>query len=455
MRSFKILLFIGCISLFFPTAFLEAQLNQEALAKKALKTYESISKKRPNNKLAFLIMEAKTGRVLYEKNGYQKRYPASMTKMITLYLVFEKLKKKLLKFTDSLFVSKNAASKLPSKIDLKVGERISLKEAVMATITKSANDAATVLGETIGKTEQKFAILMTQKAKQLGMKKSQFRNASGWHDPGQYSSAYDMALLGRALLRDFPEYYPLFNTQSFSYKGRTYPNQNKLLGKIEGYDGVKTGFTGAAGFNLTASAKRGNARIIVVVMGARTSKERNDKVAFLIEKGFEILGNTLPASKEDKKEIIEVIELAQRNKKELSSDFDSLLTKLEKDFQTSATKNIPKKKVSSIIRDIPFKQSKELPPPPQNFPALANPKVPNWSVQVGTFASFQTAKKEAERLFKIYPNLLKKNLLKISLLTQKGLFPIRFTNLQKSQAELICNQLHQNKTPCIIISPRA
>ncbi len=432
--------------------------NQEALAKKAMKIYNKWAETKPNDKMIAIVIDADTGKVLYEEKGYMTHYPASLAKMMTLYLVFEQLKQGKMKLTDKLRVSKNAANKKPALINLVAGETISVQDAIKGSIIKSANDAATVLGEAIGKTEQKFAALMTEKARKLGMKKTIFQNASGWHDPKQISSPYDMALLGRALMRDFPQFYKFFSIKSFTYKGLSHPNKNRTcLNKIKGCDGIKTGFfTDPVGSNITASVKRGNKRIIAVVLGGRTYKYRNQKVEELIEKGFALLEKSKSFVKEKSKEVsTEVIELAHKGKKELSSDFDILLRKLEKDFQTSNHKNSSKKKLSSTPKNIPFKQSKDLPPPPsQDFPTLADARAPRWSIQVGTFTSLQMAQKEAERLFKTYPNLFKRDFLKIAQAQQKKIFPIRFTNLQKPQAELICKQLQQNKNPCIVISPR-
>lgn len=302
---------------------------------------QAISPKDPY-KIKALVMDAKTGRVIYEEKGFSPHHPASMAKMMTLYLTFKQLEDGKVKLTDRFYVSQNAQSKKPTKINLIKGEFISVKNAITAAIVKSANDASAVLAEGIAKTEKKFAALMTQEAKKLGMKNTTFQNATGWHDPKQISTPYDMALLARALLRDFPQYYKLFSTMNFNYKGTSYINHNKsCLDKIKGCDGIKTGFfTEPIGANVAASAKRGDKRLIAVVMGGRNGKERFNKLAVVMEKGFKALEN--PIKKDLYKE--KSIKLVQENKKGSSSDFDILLAKLEKEISTNnAIENASKK----------------------------------------------------------------------------------------------------------------
>ena len=237
-----------------------------------------------NPKYAGFVMDAKTGKVLYESSADEKRYPASLTKMMTLYLTFDALSSGRIAKNTSIPVSAHAASEPPSKLGLKPGQTITVDQAIKALVTKSANDAATALGEFLGGSEANFAKLMTAKARQLGMKSTVFRNAHGLPDPRQYTTARDMARLGVALREHHGRYYDYFSTRSFTYKGRRYGNHNRLLGRVEGVDGIKTGYIRASGFNLVTSVKTGGRSIVAVVMGGRTGRSRDEHMAELISR---------------------------------------------------------------------------------------------------------------------------------------------------------------------------
>ncbi|MCQ0988640.1 D-alanyl-D-alanine carboxypeptidase family protein [Jiella marina] len=232
---------------------------------------------------SILVMDYQSGRILRQEAPDGLRYPASLTKMMTLYLVFEAVDAGKLSLDDRLRVSEYASSKPPVKIGLKPGETIAVRDAAQAIAIKSANDVAAVIAENLAGSEPAFAAVMTAKAKSLGMRNTRFVNASGLPDPRQISTARDMAILGRSLLSRFPEYAPLFRSTEFNYNGRTYHATNKLLGKVRGVDGLKTGYIRDAGFHLVATATRNGRRLIVVVMGGRTGRERNAEVTALIE----------------------------------------------------------------------------------------------------------------------------------------------------------------------------
>ena len=237
-------------------------------------------------KYASFVIDADTGEVLQGTNEDTRNYPASLTKMMTLYLIFERLKDKRWTLNTSLKVSRRAAAQPASKLGLVPGSTISVKNAILALAVKSANDVATTVAENISGKERSFALKMTAKARSLGMKKTTFRNASGLPHRGQLSTARDMSILARALLRDFPQYYHYFATKSFRWKGRNYKTHNKLLKNYPGSDGFKTGYIRAAGYNLVSSATRDGRRIIGVVFGGRSSKHRNALMATLLDKGF-------------------------------------------------------------------------------------------------------------------------------------------------------------------------
>lgn len=236
-----------------------------------------------------IIIDAETGDVLSSSNADSLRYPASLTKLMTLYITFNALDKGLIKFEDKLPVSRNAANRSPSKLGLKKGETITVRDAVLALIVKSANDCATVLAEGLGYSEENFAKTMTEVAQELGMKNTTFKNASGLPNRAQKTTARDMALLGAAMYHHFPEYYKLFATKKFTYNGRTYYTHNHLLKSFEGADGMKTGFTNAAGYNIVTSAERNGHRVIAVTMGHNTIRQRDTKVASLMKKGLQKL----------------------------------------------------------------------------------------------------------------------------------------------------------------------
>lgn len=247
-------------------------------------------------KKASIAICAETGAVYHTHQADVKTYPASLTKMMTLYLAFKALREGKATLKTRFKVSAHAARQSPTKLGLKKGTTISMKDAILALITKSANDAAVVLAEGLGKsTEAHFAKLMTAQARKLGMKHTVFKNASGLPNKHQVTTARDMATLSRALYAHFPKEFKYFGTKKFSYKGKVYNNHNKLLASVKGVDGIKTGFINASGFNLAASMVRNNKRIIAVVMGGATAKARDKKMTKLLETTFSrIKGTTSP-----------------------------------------------------------------------------------------------------------------------------------------------------------------
>jgi D-alanyl-D-alanine carboxypeptidase len=247
---------------------------------------------------AALVMDARTGEVLHARNADTRLHPASLTKMMTLYIAFEAIKRGEITLDTDIRVSRNAAAEPPSKLGLKEGQRIKLRYCIRAAAVKSANDCATAIGEAIEGSEAKFARRMNRTAKALGMTRTTFKNANGLTENGHLSTARDMTLLGRHLLFDYPEYYNLFSRRSTDAGLREVSNTNRrLLDAYKGADGIKTGYTRAAGFNLVASAERGNERVIATVFGGRSSASRNAKVAELLDLGFRRSPSTAPVRK--------------------------------------------------------------------------------------------------------------------------------------------------------------
>jgi D-alanyl-D-alanine carboxypeptidase len=234
------------------------------------------------SKYAGIVMDAKTGKVLYSHKANDIRYPASLTKMMTLYLMFEALEQGKITKKTRIRMSKYAASKPPSKLGIKPGRTLSAEQAIYALVTKSANDVATAVAEHLGDSERNFANRMTNRAKQLGMRRTKFRNASGLTAKGQVTTAKDMALLGIALREHYPKYYRYFSTRSFKYGKRKYGNHNRLLGRVKGVDGIKTGYTNLSGFNLVSSVQLNKRSIVAVVLGGKSGKSRNAQMQKLI-----------------------------------------------------------------------------------------------------------------------------------------------------------------------------
>jgi D-alanyl-D-alanine carboxypeptidase len=229
-----------------------------------------------------IVVDAKSGKVLYSSNPDAKRYPASLTKMMTLYLLFEAIENGKTSLSAKITMSATGASQAPSKLGLKAGQTISVRDAILAIVTKSANDVAVAIAEHVGGTEKNFAARMTQRAHDLGMSRTTFRNANGLPNPGQITTARDMATLGRALREHYPQYYSYFSTPSFVWHGRRISNHNRLLGRVAGVNGIKTGYTRASGYNLVTSVDRNNRMIVAVVLGGSSGNARDRRMAGLI-----------------------------------------------------------------------------------------------------------------------------------------------------------------------------
>jgi len=247
-----------------------------------------VAQSQENLRYAAIVMDATSGEVLFSRFADERRYPASITKVMTLYLTFEALAEGRAKLDDVIVVSPKAAAQAPSKLGLQAGQTITLDDAMRATVIRSCNDMAMALAEHIGGSEARFGEMMTAKARQLGMSRSRFYNPNGLPDPRQVTTARDLAILSRAVMRDYPQYYKYFGLHDWSYEGRQFRNTNGLLNTGRGYDGIKTGFTNASGYNLAASAVRNGDRLITVVLGGRTVASRNQHLAELMDTGFEL-----------------------------------------------------------------------------------------------------------------------------------------------------------------------
>ncbi|MCZ8543669.1 D-alanyl-D-alanine carboxypeptidase [Mesorhizobium qingshengii] len=248
----------------------------------------------PPQKYAAIVVDGKTGKQLFEVNSTAQRYPASLTKMMTLYLLFEAMEGGRVTKQTQIPVSDHAASQPPTKMRFRRGETIDVDSAIRAIVVKSANDVAVAVGEYLGGSEDQFAGMMTAKARQLGMTSTTFRNASGLPDDGQMTTARDMAVLGMALHSRFPQQFHYFSESDFMFRGKLVRGHNDMLGRVRGVDGIKTGYIRASGFNIVTSYDADGRQLIVVVMGADSARQRNDHVEALIQRS---LSPTTDASK--------------------------------------------------------------------------------------------------------------------------------------------------------------
>ena len=253
----------------------------------ALPAHAVINQKSP--KYAALMMDANTGEVFYARNADARRYPASLTKMMTLYLTFEALANGKIKLTDQMPVSAHAAAQPQTNISLRKGQTIPVEAAIKNLVVRSANDAAVVIAEYIGGTQWDFALMMTAKARELGMKNTVFRNPHGLPDTKQFTTARDMATLGIALRRDYPQFYPYFKTEVSTWNGVRYGSHNRVMLRYQGVDGIKTGYINMSGFNVVSSIQRDGHSIIGVVMGGQTGSDRDQHMMALLDKTFETI----------------------------------------------------------------------------------------------------------------------------------------------------------------------
>jgi D-alanyl-D-alanine carboxypeptidase len=275
-KPFRSLWRIGAIALL-ALAVAACSAGRETTLESALPTYTS-------KKYSAIVVDANSGSVLYQASSDATRYPASLTKMMTLYMLFEAMESGRVSRTTPIPVSDYARSRPPTKIGFKRGGSIDAESAILALVVKSANDVAVAIAEHLGGTEDNFAAMMTARARSIGMRSTVFRNASGLPDPAQVTTARDMALLGMALRKRFPQYYTYFSATSFSYRGRSIRGHNELIGGVQGVDGIKTGYIRASGYNVVTSASRGGRKIVAVVMGGESARARNANMEALIDR---------------------------------------------------------------------------------------------------------------------------------------------------------------------------
>ena len=384
------------------------------------------------NKYAAIVIEEASGKVLFSRNAEHLRYPASLTKIMTLYLLFEDIDAGRITLKSRIPVSRTAAGRSPSKLYLKPGQSISAEQAIFALVTKSANDVATALAETLSGTERKFAQRMTRKARALGMKRTVFKNASGLPNRRQKSTARDMAKLAVAMRRDFPHFFKYFSTRSFNWQGRKFSNHNKLLSKYSGTDGIKTGYINASGFNLVATVERKGVRLIGVVFGGKTSHSRDRHMMQILDNQFKR---------------VKTVKVRQA-----SLAMPKILPIAPPERSKESLVFLPIRK--TVSRQNPVEK-------PEEFidMSLVTPDRPDlitatsWSIQIGSFARRVNAHRAAiiaRRMADDVLNMTPANLL----LVTRGEIPlwrVRFNDLDENQARAACAALFSAGRPCIAV----
>ncbi len=389
---------------------------------------------------ASIIVDAETGEVLRSRNADTRNYPASLTKLMTLYLLFEAVEEGRLGLDTKLKVSKRAARQPPSRLGLRAGSTIRVKEAINALVVKSANDVAVVVAEALSGTERRFGALMTRKARALGMSRTTFRNASGLPNRAQRSTARDMARLARALIHIFPHRYHYFGDKRYRYSGTLHRTHNQLIGSYRGVDGMKTGYIRASGFNLVASAKRNGRRIIAVVLGGKTSRSRNAHMVTLLDMGFKRL--VARHAKRGRTLFAEIPQPAFRSDSAAPGPrFKPAPVRLAQAPNAAEVAAIPKPVKTAAVTAAAATAER----------AAGRP----WSIQVGAYASV-TAAEIAIRRATVRSRLLDgvASTLARHEARQGTLYRVRFIGLYRSDANQACRAVRTATMPCVVIHNR-
>ncbi len=390
-----------------------------------------------------LVADVQSGYVLSARNADRKQYPASLTKVMTLYITFDALEKGIITMDDLLPVSKHAARQPKSKLYLKEGSVITVRDAILALIVKSANDAAVVLAEGLAPSEEEFAVMMTRFAKDLGLTDTTFKNASGLHNPEQVTSAKDMAILAIAMINHFPQYYPLFSTKMFKFNGKTYYSHNSILLYYKGAEGFKTGFVSAVGYNIVSTATRNNRTLVGVVIGQNSAEKRDRQMRSLLDKGFKqvkikqkelaVLGDNPFLKKafisKSHRDIYDPVLIA------------SVQNTRQKVAELTATGN---QILLASIPDFAYEDDTISVQQGDYVPA-------DWSIQIGAFSSKERAEEQASSALS-YVHIATKS---VELPKNSALFRSRLSGFEtKEDAMAACQILATKSMPCLVIAPK-
>ena len=413
-----------------------------------------------NPKYAAFVMDARTGKVLHASSAHAPRYPASLTKMMTLYLVFEEMRAGRLSESTRIRMSRYAAARPPSKLPIRAGQTFTVKQGILGLVTKSANNVATAMGEHISGTEAAFARRMTLKARQLGMRSTTFRNAHGLPNRAQRTTAADMAKLGHALRQHFPRRYKVFTTRSFKFGRGRYPNHNRLLGNVKGVDGIKTGYIRASGYNLVTSAGANGRRIVAVVMGGRTGARRNRAMTNLVRK-------YLPrASRRGSGRLVAAWRSSAPGSvgsRTVAAAAPSAVTRpvSRPTIGTLATKSLAAKSTlpapeasDTIAVAAPAQSSAQPETQPADPKATPFTVTGSWAVQVGASRSYRGAQSlisDAQRKARSAVDGRGTTIATVRTRRGKRLFRARFLGFSKHQARQACRQIKRRRMDCLAV----
>ncbi|WP_280541893.1 D-alanyl-D-alanine carboxypeptidase [Chromohalobacter sp. 11-W] len=377
----------------------------------------------PNPRYASIVIDTQSGAVLHAANADATRYPASLTKMMTLYLLFEALEDDTLSMDSRLPVSQHAAAKPPSKMGVKPGETVKVEDAINILVVKSANDVAAVVAEGLAGSESTFAGQMTDKARALGMAHTTFRNASGLPDDRQVTTARDMAILALRLMQDFPSYYPVFAKTEFTWHGRRYTGHNRLLDNYAGTDGLKTGYIRASGFNVATSAVHDGRRLLSVVMGGFTAQSRDAHMSELLDRGF------------------------ARAESVAEGDWVAKADIYGDRLQATPTSDPAPTPADDPIRDLIAQAAYE-----HGDARTAADNAGAWAVQVGAFSDRTRARRQADQAAEFLPADLDGRVAVSSVQGDGGIFRAQLVDLEETQARRGCRQLAREGVDCVVVA---
>ena len=411
-------------------------------------------------KFAAIVIEANSGKILYERMSNEVRYPASLTKMMTLYLLFEQIQRGNMSLSTPLTASAYAASQDPTRLGLDAGDQLTVEDAIKAIIVRSANDVAVVVAEQLGGSEWAFASRMTQKARELGMMHTTFVNASGLPDENQQSTAFDLSILSRRLITDYPQFYPYFRLQSFTWSGRSFEGHNNLMKFFDGADGLKTGYTRMSGFNLASSATRQGTRLIAVVMGGRSARDRDIQTAEFLESEFTKLGLGRPAPviMAMSPLVLDDEEAASESAEESASAFrpapQAAAPAAPQPPQTPAAPA----PVAPVVAAIPS-SPREVGQGDTSEQVRSNPVVHSgmWGIQVGAHSTREKAESQLQEVSAAQRDLIAGARSAIVQLDVRGetFYRVRFGSFTPSKAESLCKTLQKRGTSCLVVTDGA
>lgn len=453
-------------------------------------------------KSAAMAVDVHTGKILYSHNIDKPHHPASLTKIMTLYMLFEYIEAGRFHMNTRLKVTENASRQAPSKLGLKPGSSILVKDAIKALITKSANDVAVIVAENLAGSEYRFTQLMTWKARKMGMNKTVFVNASGLPDKRQTTTARDMITLGLRIQKDFPQFYPLFKTKRFSYRGKVYKNHNGLMSRMRGIDGIKTGYTRASGFNLTSSIWKGRKHVVAVVMGGRTARKRDNFMARVLNKSLRKARNGKTktqfvaanfARKAPKRRLARVErqprkQVAQRPQKHITQQPKAKRVvsktvaqneeklKIQKAVASKRLAQLPaqdivvrtkdQSRMSQSAEDAALKQTAtnskveidetvttgDIQAETKKTPIMTTPPEGPYHIQIGAFGSAEDAERRLHSIGSRAGKLLKGHKSFTMLVPTNNVYRARFAGFSEADARKTCRQLKKKSIDCMAIS---